>query len=100
MPGWFRFDDVRNVLCISVHVQPNARTTGITGKHGEALKIRVAAPPLDQRANRVLIDFIAQKLGVPSTNVGVVRGLKSRSKLVEVFGPGERALRSLSDWEV
>lgn len=61
--------------------------------------MRVAAPPLDSRANQLLIDFIAEKLGVPSKTVGLRRGVKSRSKLIEVLAPGEDALRSLSDWD-
>ena len=99
MPAWYRVDTDRNVLCISVHVQPNARSTEIAGKHGEAIKIRVAAPPLDSRANQLLIDFIAERLGVPSSRVSLRRGAKSRRKLIEVLTPGEDALRSLSDWD-
>ena len=99
MPAWYRIDADRNVLCIAVHVQPNARSTEIAGKHGEAIKIRVAAPPLDSRANRLLIDFIAEKLGVPSNRVSLRRGAKSRRKLIEVLTPGVDALRSLSDWD-
>jgi len=99
MPAWYRLDADRNVLCIRVHVQPNARSTEIAGKHGEAIKIRVAAPPLDSRANRLLIDFIAEKLGIPSSRVGLRHGSKGRRKLIEVLAPGEDALRSLSDWD-
>jgi uncharacterized protein len=96
---WYRYDADRNTLCIDVHVQPNARTTGIAGRHGEAIKIRLAAPPQDQRANELLLDFIAEKLGVPGKQVSLARGRKSRSKVVRVFAPGEAALRSLRDWD-
>ena len=99
MTSWYRFDSDRNVLCINVHVQPNARSTGVAGRHGDALKIRLAAPPLDSRANQLLVDFIAEKLGVPSSRVGLRRGRKSRAKLIEVLAPGEDALRSLGDWD-
>ena len=99
MTSWYRFDPDRNVLCINVHVQPNARSTGVAGRHGDALKIRLAAPPQDSRANQLLVDFIAEKLGVPSSRVGLRRGRKSRAKLIEVFAPGEDALRSLGDWD-
>ncbi len=47
MAAWYRFDADRNVLCINVYVQPNARSTEVAGTHGEAHKVRVAAPPLD-----------------------------------------------------
>jgi len=99
MGSWYRVDTDRNVLCITVHVQPNARSTEIAGKHGEAIKIRVAAPPLDSRANELLIDLIAEKLGVSSSRVSLRRGSKSRRKLIEVLAPGEDALRSLGDWD-
>jgi uncharacterized protein (TIGR00251 family) len=99
MTSWYRFDADRNILCISVHVQPNARSTGIAGRHGEALKIRVAAPPLDSRANQLVIDLIAEKLGVPKSRVSLRRGRRSRAKLIEVLAPGEDALRSLGDWD-
>jgi uncharacterized protein (TIGR00251 family) len=98
MSGWYRFDADRNILCISVHVQPNARTTAISGMHGEALKIRIAGPPQDQRANAILIDFIAKMLDVPASRVRLARGLRSRSKLIEVSAPGAAALTSLRDW--
>ena len=99
MTSWYRFDADRNILCISVHVQPNARSTGIAGRHGEALKIRVAAPPRDSRANQLVIDLIAEKLGVPKSRVSLRRGRRSRAKLIEVLAPGEDALRSLGDWD-
>ena len=98
MPSWYRFDADRNILCISVHVQPNARTTAISGMYGEALKIRVAGPAVDQRANGIWLDFIAQKLGVPGSRVRLRHGARSRSKLVEVSAPSAQALASLPDW--
>ena len=99
MPTWYRLEADGNVLCINVHVQPNARTTEIAGKHGEAIKIRVAAPPADSRANRLLLDFVAEKLGVPTRRVSLRLGASGRRKLIEVRAPGEDALRSLSDWD-
>ena len=66
--------------------------------HGEALKIRIAGPPHDQRANAIVIDFIAEKLDVPASRVRLRQGLRSRSKVVEVSAPGAAALTSLRDW--
>jgi hypothetical protein len=66
--------------------------------YGEALKIRIAGPALDQRANGILLDFIAEKLGVPVSRVRLRHGARSRSKLVEVSAPDPRALQSLPDW--
>ena len=66
--------------------------------HGEALKIRIAGPPQHQRANAILVDFIAEKLGVPASRVRLRHGLRSRSKVIEVSAPGAAALTSLRDW--
>lgn len=66
--------------------------------HGEALKIRIAGPPQDQRANGILVDFIAKTLGVPAAQVRLVRGARSRRKLLEVSAPGPAALLSLPNW--
>ena len=91
--GWFRLDARRNTLCIDVHLQPNARVTEVAGLHGAALKIRVAAPPIDQRANDALVRFLAGRLGVAPSRVQVVRGAKSRSKTVEVGQADDETLR-------
>jgi hypothetical protein len=94
-----RLDRDRNVLCINLYVQPNARTTEVAGRHGEALKVRVAAPPSDARANQLLIDFLGKNLGVPGSRVRIRRGERSRWKLIEVVAPGEAALRTVRAWE-
>ena len=99
MATWYRMDLDRNVLCINVYVQPNARSTGVGGRHGEALKVRVAAPPLDQRANQLLIDFLGKTLGVPGSRIRISRGGRARQKLIEIVAPGETALRTVREWE-
>ncbi|MCC7549789.1 MAG: DUF167 domain-containing protein [Burkholderiales bacterium] len=91
--SWYRLDSRRNALCIEVHLQPNARSTEVAGLHGSALKIRVSAPPLDQRANDALIGFLADRLGVAPSRVRIARGAKSRSKTVEVGKPDDETLR-------
>ena len=72
---------------LTVHVQPGAKTTGVAGLHGEALKVRVAAPPVEGRANALLEEFIARALGVPRRSVAVVKGGSSRRKAVHVAAP-------------
>jgi uncharacterized protein (TIGR00251 family) len=69
---------------ISVYVQPRASKTGVAGLHGDAWKIRVAAPPVDNAANLALTDFIAAKLGIPRKSVRVAAGGTSRRKIVEI----------------
>ncbi len=69
---------------LAVHVQPGAKITQVAGLHGEDLKVRVAAPPLEGRANALLEEFVARALGVPRRCVAVVKGGKSRRKTVHV----------------
>jgi len=65
---------------ISIHAQPGAKRTEVAGLHGGALKIRVAAPALEDRANEALIEFIAGILGIAKRDVTLVSGAKSREK--------------------
>jgi uncharacterized protein (TIGR00251 family) len=71
---------------ISVYVQPRASKTEVVGLHGDAWKIRVAAPPVDNAANVALTDFMASKLGVPRKSVRVASGGTGRRKIVEIDG--------------
>jgi hypothetical protein len=73
---------------LSVHVQPGAKTTQLAGLHGEDLKVRIAAPPVDGRANAALEELVADALGVPRRCVRVVKGATSRRKTVHVAAPG------------
>ncbi len=79
-----RLPDGTLILC--VHAQPGAKRTEVAGLHGDALRIRVAAPALEDRANAALIEFIAERLGVPRRNVTLVSGTKSREKRFEIRG--------------
>jgi len=71
---------------ITVYVQPRASKTEVAGMHGDALKIRLTAPPVDNAANEALIDFIAAKLGIPKSSVRVAAGATGRRKIVEIDG--------------
>lgn len=71
---------------ILLHVQPNARRTEVAGRHGDAIKIRVAAPPADGAANEELIRFLADRLKVPKSAVTILRGAGSRHKRVQIRG--------------
>jgi uncharacterized protein (TIGR00251 family) len=65
---------------INVHAQPGAGRTQITGRHGDALKIRVAVPPEHGRANEALAKVLADAFGVSASEVAIVSGEKSRTK--------------------
>lgn len=81
---------------LAVHLQPKAARTEVVGWHGAAIKIRVAAPPVDGAANTELLRFLAARLGVSRSRVALAGGAASRSKRVVVRGMREDdALRRL-----
>jgi hypothetical protein len=67
-------------VVITVHAQPGAGRSEVVGRHGDALKIRVAAPPEKGRANDAITALLAETLGVPATSVSLTSGEKARSK--------------------
>ena len=71
---------------IAVKVQPRAKKTELGGRAGEAYKLRVAAPPVDGKANEACILFFAERFGVARSAVRIVQGLASRMKVVEIDG--------------
>jgi uncharacterized protein (TIGR00251 family) len=80
---------------IAVRVQPRASRTEIAGAYGDAVKIRVAAPPVDGAANTELVAFLAKRFGVPKSSVRIVKGDRGRDKLVEVDGVSDEEVRRL-----
>lgn len=90
---WLREDG--DCLVLSLHVQPGAKRTAVAGIHGDALKIRLAAPPVEGKANEALVRFLADAFGVPIRNVVIVRGETSRDKVVRIEQP---ALRPDRGW--
>lgn len=77
---------------IAVRLRPRGHADEILGLDDGVLQARVSAPPVDGRANRALCRLIAKRIGVAPSRVSVVRGEKSRQKLVAVEGVGEAAL--------
>lgn len=75
-----------NVVTLTLHVQPGARCSEVAGLHGEALKIRLAAPPIEGRANKALLKFIATLFEVPVRQVELRHGSQSRHKIVAITG--------------
>lgn len=71
---------------IRIYVQPRASKTEIIGLHGEALKIRIAAPPVDGQANAELCRYLARHVGVPQKDVQMKSGVSSRQKRVLLQG--------------
>ena len=81
---WYRRSG--EVITLTLHVQPGAKRSEVAGLHGEALKLRLAAPPIEGRANEALLKFIAELFGVPLRQVELRQGGQSRHKVVAVTG--------------
>jgi len=84
MAEWYRRSG--DVITLTLHVQPGAKRSEIAGLHGEALKLRLAAPPVEGRANEALLKLIAELFGVPLRQVELRQGGQSRHKVVAVTG--------------
>jgi uncharacterized protein len=84
MAEWYRRDG--GTVTLTLHVQPGAKRSEIAGLHGDALKIRLAAPPVEGRANAALQRFVAGLFAVPARQVELKQGALSRHKVVAVSG--------------
>jgi len=71
---------------IQVHASPRASKNQILGLHGDALKIRLKAPPVDGKANEALIEFLSQTLGIPPRQITLLSGQTSRKKRLKLQG--------------
>lgn len=83
-------------LVLSLHIQPGAKKTEIAGLHGEALKIRLAAPPVDGKANAALIAFLAKTCHIPKSAVELVSGDTSRIKRIRLTGADPASVEALA----
>ena len=71
---------------VEVYIQPRASKTEIAGLHDGVIKIRIAAPAVENAANLALIEFVAKQLGIAGRRVRIVSGAASRRKLLEIDG--------------
>jgi uncharacterized protein len=78
---------------VALHIVPRARETAVAGAHGDAVKIRVAAPPVDGAANAELVRFLATRLNVAAARVAIVGGAGGRRKTVAVEGMEAEQIR-------
>lgn len=93
--SWFRIaNDGR--ITLTLHIQPGAKKTEFSGLHGDALKIRLAAPPVDGKANEALLRFVADSLGLAKSAVILKSGQTSRRKVLEVTGGTPAAIARLA----
>ena len=79
-----------------MHVQPRASRSEIVGVHGDAIKIRLTSPPVDDAANEELVALLARELGVARSAVRIISGARARSKVVEVVGTSRDRVAQLA----
>lgn len=91
LPSWCQKID--HDLRLALYVQPGARKTEVCGEHHNALKIRLAAPPVDGKANDTLCRFLADTFSVPLRNIEIIRGEQARQKTIIVRTP-----KQLPEW--
>ncbi|UCV14865.1 DUF167 domain-containing protein [Quatrionicoccus australiensis] len=95
MSEWFRLTGDGRIT-LTLHIQPGAKKTEFAGLHGDALKIRLAAPPVDGKANEALVRFLADVLDLPKSAVILKSGQTSRRKVLEVTGSDSARISALS----
>ncbi len=71
---------------LRLRVQPSASRSEVAGRHGEAIRVRLASPPVDGKANEALIELLSDLFAVPKRAVSLKAGAGGRSKVVEVSG--------------
>ncbi len=98
----FRIRETGSGLEVPVHVQPRAKHSEMSGFYDGALKLKVLAPPVDDAANRAVIEYFSRLLGLPKAQIRIIAGLKSRDKVLLISGVTlevfqERALAGRQD---
>jgi len=73
-------------VVVDVHVQPGGSRDEVVGRHGDALKVKVTAPPEGGRANDAVCRVLADAFGVPRSSVAVVSGATNRRKRIRIDG--------------
>lgn len=84
-------------VVFTVRVVPRSSREGIEGEHGGALKVKVTAPPVEDRANAALRRLLAERLKVPVSAVRIVAGERSRNKRVAIAGVSRERIKALCD---
>lgn len=74
-------------LLLNLYIQPNAKKDELVGEYDNKLKIRISAPPVDNKANKHLLKFLAKTFAVPLSQVKLIKGENNRSKRVKIVNP-------------
>jgi uncharacterized protein (TIGR00251 family) len=82
-----------NEVILKVYLQPKASKNEIVGPYRDGIKVRVTAAPVEGRANEVLLKFLAKEFGVTPSSVEIVKGLRSREKLIKISASLDQELK-------
>lgn len=82
-----RIDSTADEIQFTVFVQPRASANKVAGRHGNALKIRLTAPPVDNAANRMCLKFLSRLLKIPASSMEITSGSASRTKTIRIRCP-------------
>jgi len=88
-------DERDDAVVFSVRVQPRASKDEISGEMAGALKVRLRAPAVEDRANEALVEFLAQLLKTPKSAVRILSGERSRTKRIEIRGVTQQQILAL-----
>ena len=80
-------------LLLKFHVQTRAKENKVAGLHGDKIKLKINAPPVDNKANQQIIDYIAKEFSVKQADVRLISGLRHRDKHIFIKHPCQ-----LPDW--
>ena len=89
-----RIRETAEGLEVPLHVQPRARRSELGGVHNGALKLKVSAPPVDDAANRAVVEFFSEMMGIPRSRIQIIAGLKSRDKVLRIAGASLRSFQA------
>ncbi len=77
---------------LSLHVQPGAPRSEVAGMVAGVWRIRLAAPATQGKANRELIDFLSERLGIAKSRISIIKGHTSRNKIIAILGVSEEEI--------
>jgi uncharacterized protein len=84
--GGLQVRETAEALEVRLHVQPRAKRCQVSGVYDGALKLKVTAPPVDDAANRAIVEFFSTLLGISRSGLQIVSGLKSKNKTLRIQG--------------
>jgi len=84
----------REGVSVKVHLTPRSAVEEISGRHGDALAVKVKAPPVDGRANLALVELMSRLLGIRRSRLEIISGLTSREKVVRIRGLSSAELQA------